>query len=416
MRDSAEQSNTRPGKVARSPEELFPLIEYCRSGKLKEVGEWIDAGQPIDPPRTSRRHRRQSRLQIAIEKGFFSLAELLLDGGCDPMANGNALAGAVNHRDVDIARLLLSRGVPTDSVHIHDVLDGGPEIIKLFLDFGVDPTREDAYFHGLCSAVNPLLFLLKEYKDRFPDLQRQAEMALCHYSEKGHLRAVSLLLWAGARPDSKIYDVNGPEDPEYGESALEVAARSGNLDILKRLKPQNYLEALKTLLEEACSASQPIIDYLLSIGAALNTKPNGGSRLLEYLLWRLESSTRPPFGISDPTKIDEPMRLLEQVVKSGAKWIPDDGANPRHIRDCFRHLEPDQTLRVFRILKDGGAASLELLELILASPAFRKRLGDRLKSVEHVLHPPPVKATSLKAIESIESVEKSMSLAAALAD
>src|SRR5262249_12703024 len=76
-------------RTARSPEELFPLIEFCRAGKLKEVGEWIAAGKPLDPPLTLKKggRRRQSPLDVAIEKGFFTLAEMLLDAGCNPMAN-----------------------------------------------------------------------------------------------------------------------------------------------------------------------------------------------------------------------------------------------------------------------------------------------------------------------------------------
>ena len=61
-------------RTARSPAELFPLIDFCRAGKLKEVGEWIAAGKPLDPPKSmkKRSRRRQSPLDVAIEKGFFT--------------------------------------------------------------------------------------------------------------------------------------------------------------------------------------------------------------------------------------------------------------------------------------------------------------------------------------------------------
>ena len=42
------------------------------------------------------RRRRQSPLDASIEKGFFTPTEILLDGGCDPLANGDALCDAVN--------------------------------------------------------------------------------------------------------------------------------------------------------------------------------------------------------------------------------------------------------------------------------------------------------------------------------
>lgn len=379
--------SSKSGKAARSPEELFPLIEYCRSGKLKEVGEWIANGSPIDPPQSSRRSRRQSPLQIAIQKGFYALAELLLDGGCDPMANGNALADAVGCRDVEISKLLLSRGVPADSVEIWRVFHGGPEIIKLFVDQGTDPTKEYAYFHGLCDIVQPLLFLIKGYKDRFPGLQQQAEMALCYYCCKDNLRGVSLLLWAGARPDSEVPHPDYVDDPDYRTTALSEALHRGRLDILKRLKPQNYPERVKTMLDDVWgfNISQPVIDYLLGLGTELNTQENGGSRLLAHLLSNLESRFRALSG----SEVEQRINLIEYVAKLGAKWIPGKDANPRYLRECFRSLTPEQVIKVFRILKESGAATVELLDLLLASPSFRKRLGDRLKAVEQVLRPPP---------------------------
>lgn len=79
-------------KAARSIEELFPLIEYCRAGKLKDVSEWIAAESPLEPPVTKRRSQRWTPLQIAIEKNFYSLAELLLEGGADPFAKPKVIA------------------------------------------------------------------------------------------------------------------------------------------------------------------------------------------------------------------------------------------------------------------------------------------------------------------------------------
>jgi hypothetical protein len=34
--------------VARSVEELFPLIEFCKNGDLKAVSDWIAKGNPLD--------------------------------------------------------------------------------------------------------------------------------------------------------------------------------------------------------------------------------------------------------------------------------------------------------------------------------------------------------------------------------
>jgi hypothetical protein len=73
---------------------------------------------------------------VAIEKGFYSLTELLLDGGCDPMANGNALYDAVVRDEPEIAKLLLERGVPVDSVDMSAVFEAGRAMLEIFMAKG----------------------------------------------------------------------------------------------------------------------------------------------------------------------------------------------------------------------------------------------------------------------------------------
>ena len=83
--------------AARSVEQLFPLIEFCKNGDLKSVSEWITKGNPLDLP-PGKKTRRASPLQIAIEKGFLTLTETLLNAGADPAGNGNALWIAVRSK------------------------------------------------------------------------------------------------------------------------------------------------------------------------------------------------------------------------------------------------------------------------------------------------------------------------------
>ena len=91
-------------RTARSIEELFPIIAYAKAGDLKSVKEWINAGSPLNLPQ-GKKTRRQSPLQIAIEKGFLTLVEVLLEGGADPAAD-EALAQAVLLGRTDIVRVL----------------------------------------------------------------------------------------------------------------------------------------------------------------------------------------------------------------------------------------------------------------------------------------------------------------------
>jgi ankyrin repeat protein len=281
-RMNGTQIDLNAPRVARSWEELFPLLEYCRAGKLKEVGEWMAAGNPIDPPLNAKRTARRSPLQIAIEKGFYALAELLLEGGGDVAANKGILDFAVRHKEAGIAKLLLDRGASVESIWPQTIFDGGREMIEQFIERGFDPTADLNLYHALYDEPHPLLFLLKEYKEKFPDLQRQSDIALCHHCSEGNLRAVSLLLWAGGRADAKVPHPSYLNDTESLTTPLEEAVHAGRLDALKKLKPENHPEMLPKLMEAVfLKPSQPIVDYLLALGAPLNSKSNGGSKVLE---------------------------------------------------------------------------------------------------------------------------------------
>lgn len=377
-------------RVARSPEELFPLLEYCRAGKLKEVEEWIATGKPLDPPQTARRSRRRSPMEIAIEKGFFALAELLLQGGSS--ADEGTLDFAVAHQQIEIAKLFLEHGVTGATVSGYTAFGAGLEMVTLLIKHGFDPTAEFAFYHALCSHVQGNLALLKEYKDRFPDLQRQAEMALAHHCQKGGARAVGLLLWAGARADAQVPSGTESHDAEMPTTALEEAARVGNLAILKQLKPEQFPEVVKGMLDRAwLKPSQEMVDYLLGLGALLNDRPSGGSSFLRSLIGSLDFASQGLFGFADTKQIELLFELISHVIGRGAKWIPDEDERVRHQRDRLRRIKPEHLSKLFKMLKEGGAASGEMLEAILNTPSFKRQLGVHFQEIEQLLHPPPPK-------------------------
>jgi hypothetical protein len=69
--------------LARSIQELKPLHQLCREGRLYEVQSWISEGQPlqVDPAAVAKGIRQKTALQIAIETGQHSLTKLLLSNG-----------------------------------------------------------------------------------------------------------------------------------------------------------------------------------------------------------------------------------------------------------------------------------------------------------------------------------------------
>ncbi len=69
-------------KRAKTYDEIRPLIELCKGGKLFEVQAWIAAGKPVNPPEPLETgHRKRSPLEYAIDAGFHSLVQVLLEGG-----------------------------------------------------------------------------------------------------------------------------------------------------------------------------------------------------------------------------------------------------------------------------------------------------------------------------------------------
>jgi hypothetical protein len=379
--------------AAKSIEELFPLIEFCKAGNLSAVAKWIEEGKPLDPPE-GKKTRRASPLQIAIEKGFLTLTEVLLDGGADPCANeGNALKVAVNHRRADIAALLLDRGVPLDSVGFQWVCySADPDLINLFLKRGASPVDGHPFYHGFVHCLNPMLGAYKTQLEKFPELRIQADMALCHYAKEGNLRCVSLLLWAGARADAQIPEEEGGRNEYAGSCALEEAAYRGHLHILKKLKVASFPSMLTRLLE-ICSImeSKDAQEYLLGLIPKAGSLPDGGSSVLDQAFSRIGWAADPRglCGVRSTYKIDECINAVELLCKNGLKWKPSPDSG-RYNRSRFRHLEPDKILRVFKILKDYYAAETDVLEDLVATPTMKKHLGDYAKKITRLFHPPPL--------------------------
>ena len=69
--------------LAHSPEDVRPLHQLCREGRLYDVERWIADGKPLQltPEAVPKGARPKTALQIALETGQHSLATLLLKNG-----------------------------------------------------------------------------------------------------------------------------------------------------------------------------------------------------------------------------------------------------------------------------------------------------------------------------------------------
>jgi hypothetical protein len=78
-------------------EESRRLLDLCRSGRLYEIEEWTKHGKSI----RFIGGLRKTSIQIVLETGFYSLAELFLRNEQDVELKNAALAQAVGLRRLD---------------------------------------------------------------------------------------------------------------------------------------------------------------------------------------------------------------------------------------------------------------------------------------------------------------------------
>lgn len=371
-------------KTAKSIEDLFPLIEACKVGDLKKVAAWIDAGSPVNPPPARRRSSRRMPLQIAIEKNFLSLAELLLKGGVDPIANGNALELCVWKGRPEIARLLLDFGVPVSAVNFVRVAEtGDADLIRLFLERGADPVKNDPFYHALLRVTHPVAGIIREWKEMPPEIQSQVDAALLYFVMEKNGRGVGLCLWAGAQPAVPAREVR-TKGEEWTELPLIAAAWGGDLTILKAMKPADHPDLLTEMLANSGGALA-VVSYLLGLGAILNEKSNGGSSLLERRISNFGSDLR--WSQSPSTKED--LEVIRYLVSYGAKWVPDENTYLRGIRSNFSNLSPDLLVELVKVLVVGGGVEPRVVEDLLNTPRLKEVAGRQLETIKRILHPPP---------------------------
>ena len=119
---------TSSKKRAKVHDDIKPLIELCKAGRLFDVQVWIAAGKPINPPPPPEKGaRKKCPLQVAIDKGFHSLAQVLLEAG-SIIKDGsyNALEQALFSRRLDLIKLLVENGAdirPIDMTYVFDTWD-----------------------------------------------------------------------------------------------------------------------------------------------------------------------------------------------------------------------------------------------------------------------------------------------------
>jgi len=212
------------------------------------------------------------------------------------------------------------------------LLAWNPAIIRFFLDNGADVVTGSpfalAFRERIRTALGPYLECKRSHPELADKLQEQADRALRHFCYKGDIKWVSLLMWAGADPRTPGPEIDEEDDPESYTTGLRNACYGGNLEVLKRIKPDRGRDDLAQLVNYAAVLTKSeAVRYLLGCGANPNSKDNGGSPGLDRCLSDLAFRSFDPWSRNRPKSLYDIRRTVEclkALIEHGALWRPDD--------------------------------------------------------------------------------------------
>ena len=396
------------GKRATTFEELVPLVELCRAGKLFEVQEWIGGGNPVNPPDGHYRgSRKKVPLEYAIDAGFHSLVKVLLEGGTEigPIDGYCPMRLALEKRRLDLAELLVDHGYDPNAVDMPSVFaTWDPAIMEYFVDAGCDFDTDNPMAWALCNRIRTALPLVKKYRDKFPSFPEQANIALRHHCQDGNAKWVSLLLWAGADPlaPGEAEPDRDPDPEDGGLSALGFAALGGHYDLFGNKGMKAYLgrpEVASILSYFSGEESTPHLAEILRRGLNPNDQENGGcsaiQRSLERFCWYGHSRFRfdflhreqPDRGL-DSDRSREFMKQIHLLAQAGGLWKPSPD-DIKSARKSLMKMLPEYTVEFIDLMTRYRAASRADLEELIRTPTikklvgkYRRRINERLESLE----------------------------------
>lgn len=390
-------------KRIETNEEIKLLVDLCKTGKLFEVQEWIASGKPVNPPPSESGYRKKSPLKIAMDLGFHSLVRVLLEGGAaidDPRYN--PLQHALWNKRLDLVELLVDHGADFHSIDMEDVFDTWqPDIMRWFIENGADVEKGNPLAQALCRRIRTALGILKSYKDRFPSFQEQANIALRHHCMEGNLKWVSLMLWAGADPESRgPYCWHEDQDPEYDRNALELAAFYEHFEVfnLKPIRLDPAKPELKEILLEACRAkNSDFLKKLLKKGFKPCEYENSGTPLIQALLsrlswyfnfnrWDIWSDSRASKRDMDNEEAREKIKMIHMLAKHGAKWLPEDRSQFGDARRSLLKMKPDYTVEFIWIMSKYNASTRENIEELIRTPSIRSVVHQHMARINEFLN------------------------------
>lgn len=384
-------------KRAQTYEEIKPLIDFCRAGRLFDVQEWISEGKPLETPLPEpKRASRRSPLAIAMDTGFHSLVQVLLEGGAtlnDPRYN--FLREALRKRRLDLVQLLVAHGADIHSVDINEAFDTwNMDIVEFFIQHGISIEEGNPVAYAFCDRIRTALALYMRYKDRYPSLKEQANIALRYHCREGNMKWVALMLWAGANPYVKgPSDPGCNPDPDEDSCALELASLFGHFDIFKmknvHLDPNH--ETAEEMLRNACrNSNSDFLKMLIDRGFNPTSMEDKGLSLIQLLLLTMSYFGYPYLFSRDDKNIDssesrEKIKMLHMLARKGARWNPADRYDLTSARRSLLKMKPDYTMEFIWIMSEYKACARETIEELMRSSAMRALISNHINRYKELL-------------------------------
>ncbi len=363
--------------LAYSLDDVRPLHQLCREGRLYDVDRWIADGKPLQlsPEAIPKGTRPKTALQIALETGQHSLVTLLMRNGYRfELERYAPLDLTLRSRRWDLFDLLLEWGGDIKTVDAYTVLETyNADLYERFRAAGYDLTENHsmADILGHSTSNRPLLGFVKRHRIEDPRIQQELNIALGHHARKGNERGVALCLWAGAdphapapNPDLGISDDVESEDDEerfLGWSAVEEAASGGHLNILKRLGPDPARDNFDELYENAKNTS--IVELLLAM-----QPPRDLTRILLRHFWWVEDPF-PSVRIGG-----RGTGAIEAILKCGVRWEERDSEPLSRIRRSLLKLSNYHLESIMRCLQRPEICAPETYQELIRTPKMRARL------------------------------------------
>lgn len=366
------------------PESHREFCGLCRAGKLFAVQAWFKEGKSVVLPPYNR--RKDDPMAIAIELGFHSMVEVLLQNGFP--SDGDALHEAILTLNRDLVDLLFAYGADVGSINFEDVVEtNNKELIQFFIDQGADVETGYPVVKGFLRAPRLFCGVYKNNIERFPNLKFQAEIALRRFCEDDRMQGISLMLWLGADPRREIPYDEKDEDPEFWDSALSIAIGAGNLEAVKKMKPNLEQDDLNGLLRRACHARNiELIRYLIRRGADPNSKDSDGKCAVKAAFWSLElAADRSLHFLRSESEIRKAMDCLFELIKRGGRWEPMDNHDFGVLRKAFYGLDWPQTVEVLECLQAHSVSSEEALVRIFNTPKMKRELAPHVKDLARMI-------------------------------